>query len=330
MKTLISEGFLGKLPPANTDIYDTRTRGMVLRCRASGRHTYRLQVRRGRWLTIGAADDFSPAEARLEVERLRGDIARGKDPETERRLLRAATFKQYLANDYGPWVLAHRRSAEETLRRLRQAEFLPLAMGDLTQARVERWRTSRLADASAATVNRGLAALRAALSHSVEIDLLPAHPLARLKQARVDRCGIVRYLSGDEEARLREALKARDSRRRQAREAANLWRRERSYDELPKDGTYTDHLAPLTLLALNTGCRRGELFGLTWADVEGSVMTIHGTSAKSGQTRHVPMNREARDVIRRWRPADAKPGRTSSQTERRRGSRRSRLRGRRS
>ena len=121
MKTLISEGFLRKLPPANTDIYDTRTRGLVLRCRASGRHTYRLQVRRGRWLTIGAVDDFSPAEARLEAERLRGDIARGKDPEAERRLLRAATFKQYLANDYGPWVLAHRRTGEETLRRLRQA-----------------------------------------------------------------------------------------------------------------------------------------------------------------------------------------------------------------
>jgi integrase len=37
-------------------------------------------------------------------------------------------------------------------------------------------------------------------------------------------------------------------------------------------------------------------------------MTIHGKSAKSGQTRHIPMNREARDVIRTWRPADAKPG----------------------
>jgi integrase len=50
------------------------------------------------------------------------------------------------------------------------------------------------------------------------------------------------------------------------------------------------------------------LFGLTWADVEGGVVTIHGTSAKSGQTRHIPMNREARQVISAWRPVDAKPG----------------------
>ena len=310
MKTLISEGLLRKLPTADTDVYDTRTRGLVLRCRASGRHTYRLQVRRGRWLTIGPIDDFSPGQARAEADRLRGDIARGKDPELQRRLLRAATFKQYLTNDYGPWVIAHRRTGDETMRRLRQAfaEFLPLSMADITQARVERWRTARLASkTAAATVNRDLAALRAALSHAVEIDVLPAHPLARLKSARVDSCGIVRYLSGDEEVRLREALSARDLRRRQAREAANLWRRERSYNELPTYGTYTDHLTPLTLLALNTGCRRGELFGLTWADVEGGVVTVHGTSAKSGQTRHIPLNREAREVIRTWRPVEAKP-----------------------
>jgi integrase len=308
---LISEGLLRKLPTSDTDVYDTRTRGLVLRCRASGRHTYRLQVRRGRWLTIGPIDDFSPRQARAEAERLRGDIARGKDPEAERRLLRAATFKQYLANDYGPWVIAHRRTGDETLRRLRQAfaEFLPLSMGDISQARVERWRTARLAAQTApATVNRDLAALRAALSHAVEIDLLPAHPLARLKAARLDNGRVVRYLSGDEEVRLREALSARDTRRRQAREAANLWRRERSYDELPPYRGYTDHLTPLTLLALNTGCRRGELFGLTWADVEGGAVTIHGTSSKSGQTRHIPMNREARQIIRTWRPVDAKPG----------------------
>jgi len=308
---LISEGLLRKLPAADKDIYDTRTRGLVLRCRASGRHTYRLQVRRGRWLTIGAVDDFSPVQARTEADRLRGDLARGKDPQAERRLLRAATFKQYLTNEYEPWVLANRRTGDETLRRLRQAfaEFLPLSMADITQARVERWRTARLAgQTAAATVNRDLAALRAALSHAVATDLLPAHPLARLKPARVDSRGVVRYLSADEEKRLRLALEARDTQRRRGRDAANLWRRERSYDELPTYRTYTDHLTPLTLLALNTGCRRGELFALTWADVEGAVLTVRGASAKSGQTRHVPLNREAREVINSWRPENVKPG----------------------
>ena len=274
MKTLITEGVLRKLPTADTDIYDTRARGLVLRCRASGSHSYRLQVRRGRWLTIGAIDDFSPAQARAEADRLRGDLARGKDPDVERRLLRSSTFKQYLTHEYGPWVTANRRTGAETLQRLRQAfaELLPLPIGEVTRARVERRRTTRLAAKTAAsTVNRDLAALRASLSHAVRTDLLPSHPLARLRSARVDSRGVVRYLSAAEEERLRSALAERDSRRRQARESANLWRRERSYDELPSYGAYTDHLTPLTLLALNTGCRRGELFGLTWADVEGDV-----------------------------------------------------------
>ncbi len=244
MKTLISESLLRRLPSTDTDVYDTRTRGLVLRCRASGRHTYRLQVRRGRWVTIGAVDDFSPAQARVEADCLRGDIARGKDPDAERRLVRAATFRKYLANEYEPWVVANRRTGAETLRRLRQvfAEFLPVSMAEITQGRVERWRTARLAAGTApATVNRDLAALRSALSHAVRIDLLPAHPLARVKQTRVDTRGVVRYLSGDEEKRLREALAARDARRRQGREAANRWRRERSYAELPVFGAYTDH-----------------------------------------------------------------------------------------
>lgn len=66
-------------------------------------------MRRGRWLTIGAVDDFSPAQTRAEADRIRGDLARGKDPDAERRLLRASTFKQYLTSEYGAWVLANRR-----------------------------------------------------------------------------------------------------------------------------------------------------------------------------------------------------------------------------
>ena len=62
----------------------------MLRWRASGRHTYSLQVPRA-LPDDRAIDHFSPRQARAEAERLRGDIARGKDPEAERHILRAAT-----------------------------------------------------------------------------------------------------------------------------------------------------------------------------------------------------------------------------------------------
>ena len=117
----------------------------------------------------------------------------------------------------------------------------------------------------------------------------------------------MRYLSPAEEKRLRAALIARDTTRRAERATANDWRRERGYALWPEHGTYTDHLTPIVLLALNTGLRRGELFNLRWADVDltRAIVTVQGGGAKSGQTRHVPLNSEAEAVLEAWKPTDA-------------------------
>jgi integrase len=137
-------------------------------------------------------------------------------------------------------------------------------------------------------------------------------PLARIRPLRLDRRGVVRYLSADEERRLREALDARDARRRGERESANVWRRQRGYSEWPSLPRYTDHLTPIVLLALNTGLRRGELFGLRWSEIAvgRAMLTVRGEGAKNAQTRHVPLNTEAVDIVRTWREcvASLNPG----------------------
>ena len=108
--------------------------------------------------------------------------------------------------------------------------------------------------------------LRAALRLAKQWKLLTVHPLGRPEavQARSgrDRCATSRppKTSG-----LRAALVARDDTRRADRERANAWRRERGYAEWPVYSTYTDHLTPIVLLALNTGMRRGELLALSRA-----------------------------------------------------------------
>ena len=56
-------------------------------------------------------------------------------------------------------------------------------------------------------------------------------PLGKIKFRAEDENAVVRYLSEDEERRLRAALIARDNGRRNARESANRWRRERGYKE---------------------------------------------------------------------------------------------------
>jgi integrase len=130
-----------------------------------------------------------------------------------------------------------------------------------------------------------------------------------VKLIKADKTGRIRYLTSDEETRLRNALKARDDRRRVRRERANAWRHERGYAEWPADNP--DHLTPIVLLALNSGLRKGEIFNLKWPDVDltGAQLTIRGEGEmridgrKTGQTRYVPLNREALDVLTNWHEA---------------------------
>jgi integrase len=93
--------------------------------------------------------------------------------------------------------------------------------------------------------------------------------------------------------------------RKAGRTSANQWRRARSYDLYPDltNCTYADHLTPMVVLSLNTGLRRGEVFSLTWhcVNFQAKTLTVEGTTAKSGQTRHIPLNDEALSVLKAWR-----------------------------
>ncbi len=307
----LTQELLKDLPVGqNLDIHDTKEPRFIIRVRATGQHSWCVRLGKGRrrryWYTLGSVEHFKPAEARdLARDALIRD-GKGEDLREEKRKKRAATFTEFLDTHYEPWARAHLKSVETLLPRLK-AQFTPLfgakPLTAIDSFSVERWRTARLkAGLTKATVNRDLAALKAALSKAVAWNLLPDHPLRRVKLAKEDRAATVRFLSVEEEIRLRLALVARDNGRRAARTSANDWRRHRGYPLLPDFGTYTDHLTPFVLLAMNTGCRRGELFNLTWQDVDLTtrMLTVRGDSAKSGRTRHIPLNTEAHDALKAW------------------------------
>jgi integrase len=106
----------------------------------------------------------------------------------------------------------------------------------------------------------------------------------------------------------RELVK-RETKLREARDRFNEWREKRGLKPLPqRTEEFVDHLRPMTLLALNTGLRRGELFQLRWSDLDTRqrLITVRGEGAKSGQTRRTPLNDEALSVLQAWHKQHAK------------------------
>lgn len=314
MQGNITKDLLKKIKPRRKafEIHDTDLKGFILRVQPSGVMSYICQYARSKRITIGRANVLTPAQARDEARKNLADYVRGEDPMDPRRLALSFTLEEFIREKYQEWAEANLRHAKEALRKI--ATFYSAVgnkkLAELTPWPIEKHRAARLkAGLSASTVNRELDTLRAALSKAIAWGFLKEHPMKSVKRSRVDRNPVVRYLSDEEEKRLYEALDVREAKRRCDRESFNVWRRERGYKEFPNFGAFTDHLKPLVILAKNTGLRRGELFGLRWPEINfgNRILTVVGPTAKSAQTRHIPLNDEAFEALRAWRD-DSKKG----------------------
>ena len=309
------------LKPQNKpyDARDTEITGFLIRVRPSGTMTYFLQYRNEQGLQrhfkIGAVGDITPMQARDIAEKKSAQVASGKDIQADRKQARVEggkarfqTLKGFIDGKYEPWVTEHRKNHKETLARIRRNfGFLnDKTLTDINAWVIEKWRSERLRKkVTKETLNRDIAALKAAISKAVDWEIINQHPLAKLKPLKLDKTGKVRYLSDSEEIKLRKALTARDTKLKAQRDNFNEWRRQRGYAPLPslQGRLYADHLSPIVLLTMNTGLRRGEIFNLKWEQVNfhTKTLTVEGASAKSGDTRHIPLNSEAIGALKAWR-----------------------------
>jgi integrase len=310
MQGLIGNSLVKQLRPAAKpfEVRDTRTKGFLLRVQPSGAMTYYAEYGRGKRISLGRSDVIAPDGARARARDVLASAQFGQDPMVERRQAKAHTLRTFIDEEYAPWANENIRTATATVARLKAGfgEHLDKKLGELTPWIIEKWRTARLkAGAKPATVNRDLDDLKSSLNKAVAWALLDANPLAGVKRSKIDAARSPRFLSADEETRLRQALDDREERIRRERDSANAWRAGREYNLLPdlRQCAFADHLKPLVLLSLQTGMRRGELFQLTWLSVGlvADLITVHGATAKSGTTRHIPLNSEALAVLRDWR-----------------------------
>jgi integrase len=169
---------------------------------------------------------------------------------------------------------AHKRSADKDRMRtkhLRQP-FAGQEMHALQASDIRRYINHRQAEGIAnATINRELSLLSAAINHAnTELDWELPNPVCGRKLKEPE--GRVRWLTVEEAERLISVA-----------------------ESLPK----AKYLADFIRLALNTGCRSGELLGLEWnrVDLERGLIHLEASHTKAGKRRSIPINQTARAAL---------------------------------
>lgn len=293
------------------DVTDTSLHGFIVRVHPSGKKVFLVRYMlssgiRGRY-TIGNFDIISVAQAKYQAKKILGMVALDQNPKAKLTESNVITLKEFIEKDYLTWSQAHHQWSKGHIQRLYQIkEFLNLPLNQITPHIIEKWRANRLKEnINPNTVNRDIAGIKSTLSKAVEWGFLKEHPLPKLRPLKVDRSPNIRYLTVNEESRLRQALDLREIRIAKERESANIWRQERGYELFQNLSQYpfVDHLKPLVLLSLNTGARQGELFRLQWNDIDfdkKSIALVMRGKRKS-HTRHIPLNKEACEVLQAWR-----------------------------
>jgi len=318
----------GKLLPKEKpyEVYDTKLRGFMIRIQPSGKmayyFSYRLSNHQRNRVKIAPVDQLTPAQARVKAEELYAKVINGVDPASykrESRISARTTVGKFLEEEYRPWVETTLRSGKGNVSRIksRYPDFLNKPISDNNfRWLVEKLRLERQkAGLKKATIDRDVATLKAFFSFAKERGAIPLNPLSGLKALRRadhddEDDKRVRYLGQfdeNEEVRFWAAIESREERKREERRTANEWRRERRLGEYPSlDAVgFTDYLKPMILVALHTGVRRKELFGLEWSNINfhssEPTLTIPGRIAKNKKTRHVPLNRTSLKTLRDWK-----------------------------
>jgi integrase len=130
---------------------------------------------------------------------------------------------------------------------------------------------------TAATANRYRAVFSLVYREAVRNGTVPSNP-ARLVRQRQESSGRIRYLLDEEEDRLCKWIV-----------------------EL-----FPEHMPELTI-AVGTGMRKGEQYGLIWKRVDFNKREVHLAKTKNGEARDVPMSVEVLAAFQQVKPTKVKP-----------------------
>ena len=159
-------------------------------------------------------------------------------------------------------------------------------ISEISPLAIEKYKSSRIEKVKPATVNRDLDVLRSMFNRAIEWGMMKVNPAQNVKRFSVDNTR-VRFLTEEEIKRLLEAC--------------------------------SGDLLGIVILALNTGMRRGEIFGLRWEyiDLENGIINLPGSLSKNKRHREIPMNelviRVLKDLKAKSRSGYVFPGRQGNE-----------------
>ncbi len=281
---------------------DTKSRGLILRVGAKAgpdgspkktwAYDYRDPEGKRQTYKLGYAPNMTPGDAREALKKLGPDPAGDRRREREHKRRSASrTIKAFLEGAYQSEYLNHRKSGQATLKRIKSAwkPFLDDDMATLDAMEVVKHRAKRLAKGiKPQTLNRDRVALLAMLNQAVKwriIDKNPLddpafHPLEMADHKRVRWLGQRDHIEEIKDPGSDEKLGERQRFLKALKEAPN-------------------YLQWMVRLAMNTGMRRGEIFGLRWEHVSLNrrEILVHADTVKTNATRHIPINDDVFNVL---------------------------------
>ena len=316
MLAKITVQLLKEIKPSDKpyDIRDTELKGFLVRVNPSGKLVYMCEYGRAKRIMIGRVDATSLTKAREAARDVIAEATLGGDPKKTRRISKIeenapTSLLDFIDNHYASWIKSHTISGTDTVTRIKRRfkeDLGNIPLKEIKLANIEAWRTKRLQKVSGKTVNRDIAALRAALNRAVKWGLLESNPMTGLEVLKTEHHPIVRYLKPAEEESLRKTLTLRNEEIKAARCRTNEHRRARNLLLLPdlSNLIYVEYLHPMIILSMNTGIRCGELLRLTWEDINLTEANLIAKSRKSRKhsykIRHIPLNSEALTVLKNW------------------------------
>ena len=217
------------------------------------------------------------------------------------------TLTVFFEERYKPHLLSHMKSGKDRAYLIKHYfvdQWGEKSLTDISDWLINSWRKQQLnRGLSHSGVNRPVSALKAMMNRAVEWGVIEQNPLTNVKALKEDPNPVARYLSDEEETQLFAALAKRQDKQREERANHNNWLLDRNQRQLPKrSNKFTDYLMPMVAVALNTGLRRGELFDLECSDIDlkNNQIAVRGEIAKSGKTRHIPLNKNVVDTLATW------------------------------